>query len=267
MEALRKMAVAGTFYPASCKKIKTMFREFNRKFDTLNIPPKTRKIISKAVIVPHAGYIYSGYTANFAYRFLSPSKATRFIVIGPSHHVYFKGVSGSFYEAFQTPCGNLAIDTPYLFALARRLNIGFIPKAHEKEHSTEVQMPFLQHYFPKRKVIELIYGDVSVETLMNIITALLQDRNNTVIISSDLSHFHPLKEAEAIDRNCLLGVQNLDYDRLKKCEACGELGIKAMVLAAKSLKLHSKLLDYRTSAAATGDTKSVVGYMSAILFD
>jgi len=266
MEALRKMAVAGTFYPASCQKIKTMFQEFNRRFDALDIPPKTRKITPKAVIVPHAGYIYSGYTANFAYRFLAPSRAKRFIVIGPSHHVYFKGISGSFFEQFQTPCGNLAIDTPYLFALAKRFNIGFIPKAHAKEHSTEVQMPFLQHYFPKRKVIELIYGDVSVETLMNIITALLEDKDNAVIISSDLSHFHPPKEAEAIDRNCLLGVQNLDYDRLQKCEACGELGIKAMVLAAKALKLHSKLLDYRTSAAVTGDTHSVVGYMSAMFY-
>ena len=267
MEALRKMAVAGTFYPASCKKISTMFREFNRKFDTLDIPPRTRKIIPKAVIVPHAGYIYSGYTANFAYRFLTQTKAKRFIVIGPSHHVYFKGVSGSFFEQFQTPCGNLDIDTPYLFALAKRFNIGFVPQAHAKEHSTEVQMPFLQHYFPKRKIIELIYGDVSVERVMNIITALLQDKDNAVIISSDLSHYHPLKEAEAIDRNCLLGVQNLDYDRLQKCEACGEIGIKAIVLAAKAMKLHSKLLDYRTSADTGSDIKSVVGYMSAMLFD
>ncbi len=266
MESVRKMAVSGTFYPASCQKLKAMFQTFNRKFEALEISPKTRKIVPNAVIVPHAGYIFSGYTANFAYRFLAPTKARRFIVIGPSHHVYFKGISGSFFEQFQTPCGNLAIDTPYLFALAKRFNIGFIPQAHAKEHSTEVQMPFLQHYFPKRKVIELIYGNVSVETLMNIITALLQDRENAVIISSDLSHFHPLKEAEAIDRNCLLGVQNLDYNRLQRCEACGELGIKAMVLAAKPLKLHSKLLDYRTSAAETGDKQSVVGYMSAMFY-
>ncbi len=267
MEAFRKMAVAGTFYPASCQKLKAMFRTFNQKFDTLEISPKTRKIIPRAVIVPHAGYIFSGYTANFAYRFLSSGKARRFIVIGPSHHVYFKGISGSFFEHYQTPCGNLDIDTPYLFALAKRFNIGFIPQAHAKEHSTEVQMPFLQHYFPNRKVIELIYGDVPVKSLMNIITALLQDKDNALIISSDLSHFHPLKEAEAIDRNCLLGVQNLDYNRLQKCEACGETGIKAIVLAAKTLKLHSKLLDYRTSAAETGDTHSVVGYMSAMFYN
>jgi len=266
VEAIRKIAVAGTFYPASCQKIKSMFRTFNRKFDTLEISPKTGKIIPDAVIVPHAGYIFSGYTANFAYRFLAPTKAKRFIVIGPSHHVYFKGISGSFFEQFQTPCGNLDIDTPYLFALAQRFNIGFVPQAHAKEHSTEVQMPFLQHYFPKRKVIELIYGDISVKSLTNIITALLQDKDNAVIISSDLSHFHPLKEAEAIDKNCLLGVQNLDYHRLQKCEACGELGIKAIVLAAKALKLRSKLLDYRTSADASGDTHSVVGYMSAMFY-
>ena len=266
MEALRKMAVSGTFYPDKCQTINTLIEDFNQQFDRLHISPTLRAIIPKAVIVPHAGYIYSGYTANFAYRFLQPTKAKRFIVIGPSHKHYFKGISGSFYEHFQTPCGDLKIDSAYLFALAKRFNIGFVPQAHEKEHSTEVQMPFIQHYFPQAEVIELVYGDISVESLMNIMIVLLQNPENTLIVSSDLSHFHELTEAERIDRNCLLGVQSLSITTLNSCEACGITGIKSITLAAKHLHLSSKLLDYTTSAKQSGDTSSVVGYMSAMFY-
>ena len=193
--AVRKSSVKGLFYPKECAKVKKYFKEFNHAFDTLNIPPEIKNISPRAVIVPHAGYIYSGLTANFAYRFLKQSKVKRIILIGPSHHHYFKGISGSYYETYETPCGYVEIDSPYLFALAKQFDISFEPKAHEKEHSTEVQLPFIQHYFPKTKVIELIYSDVSAKKLANVIAAILNNKDNAVIISSDLSHFHNLKEA------------------------------------------------------------------------
>lgn len=266
-DAIRKASVQGLFYPKECAKVKMHFREFNHTFDTMKIPPEIKSIIPRAIIVPHAGYIYSGFTANFAYRFLKQASVKRIIVIGPSHHHYFKGISGSYYEAYETPCGPLEIDSAYLFALAKQFDIGFEPKAHEKEHSTEVQLPFIQHYFPKTKVIELIYGDVSEKILANLITALLNNKDNAVVISSDLSHFHNLKEANALDQNCLKGVEKLDLNELEKgCDACGLTGIKAMILAAKHIKLSSKLLDYRTSANVSHDTNSVVGYMSALFY-
>lgn len=264
---VRKAAVQGLFYPKECAKVKTYIKGFNHTFDAMNIPQKIKNIIPRAVIVPHAGYIYSGFTANFAYRFLKQSKVKRIIVIGPSHHHYFKSISGSYYETYETPCGLLEIDSAYLFALAKQFDIGFEHKAHEKEHSTEVQLPFIQHYFPKTKVIELIYGDTSAKTLANLITALLNNKDNAVVISSDLSHFHNLKEAHILDKNCLKGVEKLDLTELEKgCKACGLTGIQAMILAAKHLKLSSKLLDYRTSAETSKDTSSVVGYMSAMFY-
>ena len=266
-DAIRKASVQGLFYPKECAKVKTYFREFNYTFDTMNIPPKIKSIIPRAIIVPHAGYIYSGFTANFAYRFLKKTRAKRIIVIGPSHHHSFKGISGSYYEKYETPCGLLEIDSAYLFALAKQFDMGFEPKAHEKEHSTEVQFPFIQHYFHKTKVIELIYGDIPVKTLANLITALLNNKDNAVVISSDLSHFHNLKEAKVLDKNCLKGVEKLDLTELEKgCKACGLTGIQAMILAAKYLKLSSKLLDYRTSENVSHDTNSVVGYMSAMFY-
>jgi AmmeMemoRadiSam system protein B len=265
--AIRKAAVKGSFYPESCVRTQAYFREFNLQYDALNISADIKSIIPKAVIVPHAGYIYSGYTANFAYRFLNQTKAKRIIVIGPSHHHHFMGITGSYYESYETPCGQLDIDSPYLFALAKQFNIGFEPKAHEKEHSTEVQFPFIQHYLPKTKVIELIYGEIDTKTLANLIISLLKNQDNVVVISSDLSHFHNLEEAKAFDKNCLKGVETLDIKELEKgCKACGRTGIQSMILAAKYLKLSSKLLDYRTSADVSGDNSSVVGYMSAMFY-
>ena len=265
--AIREASVIGSFYPSECSKVKSYFKKFNHEFDKISIPNNILDITPRAVIVPHAGYIYSGFTANFAYRFLQHTPTKRIIVIGPSHHYYFKGISGSYYETYETPCGKIEIDSPYLFALAKQFNICFEPKAHKKEHSTEVQMPFVKHYFPKTKVIELIYGEMAVKTLANIITALLKNKENAVVISSDLSHFYNLKEANTHDEYCLRGVDKLDLNILKKgCEACGLTGIQAMILTAKQQKLNSKLLDYRTSASKSGDKSSVVGYMSAIFY-
>ena len=264
---LRKAAVKGTFYPDSCKELKKYFEKFNVEFKQHTIDKKIASIVPRAILVPHAGYVYSGFTANFAYRFLNNAKPKRMVIIGPSHRYAFKGISASFYEAFETPCGEIEIDTPYLIALAKKFNIAFHEKAHLEEHSTEVQMPFIQHYFPKTPVIELVYGEVECQELVSVIVALLQNEDNVLVISSDLSHFYPLKEANSHDNVCLSAVSMLDPLALHKgCEACGFKGIEAMIEASKTLKLNSKLLDYKTSADASGDEKSVVGYLSAMFY-
>jgi len=266
MQALRHMSVSGLFYPGSCTKITDMIRTFDQKANRNTDPEKIRTLTPRAIIVPHAGYVYSGYTANIAYRSIAHLDLKRFIVIGPSHKHYFEGISGSFYEAFQTPCGNLPIDSAYLFALSKRFNIAFVPPAHAKEHSTEVQMPFIQHYFPGHPVIELVYSAISVKRLANIMVALLQNPDNMLVVSSDLSHFHPLQEANRIDHHCTEGIRKLDLAQLKQCEACGNTSLQAVTVAARYLKLHSKVLHYTTSAAYSHDTRSVVGYMSALFY-
>ena len=267
LDALRKSAVAGQFYPASCQEITKTIDTFNQAFDKLSLSDDMVKRVPRAVIVPHAGYIYSGFTANMAYRFLAKAKAKRVIVLGPSHHHYFKGISGAYFEKYETPCGDLNMDSSYLFALAKEFNISFEPKAHMHEHSTEVQMPFIQHYFKNIEVIELIYGDMSVNSLANIVYALLSNEDNLVVISSDLSHFHTEQQAKQLDYSCLKAIETLDIEMFKKgCEACGLLGIQAVILAAIKLQLSSTLLDYRTSAEASGDKSSVVGYLSAMFY-
>ena len=263
----RKAAVRGSFYPYICEEVKDHFKQFNDSFDKVSIAKEIQTIIPRAVIVPHAGYIYSGFTANFAYKFLARSKAKRVIVIGPSHHHYFKGISGSYYAQYETPCGDISIDSAYLFALAKEFNIAFEPLAHQREHSTEVQMPFIQHYFSNIPVIELIYGDMKAESLAPILSALLNNKDNLLVISTDLSHFHSLGRAKELDHTCLKAIEKLDSNKLKEgCEACGIIGIQALILAANKHRLKSKLLDYRTSADASGDSSSVVGYTSAIFY-
>jgi len=267
MQTRRVSAVSGSFYPKECSKVKIYFQKFNSMIDESIKSNPIFSIVPRAIIVPHAGYIYSGFTANIAYKILSNSRSKRVVVIGPSHHHYFEGISGSYFEEYETPCGDIAIDSDYLIALAKKFKIGFEPKAHEREHSTEVQMPFIKHYLKRSSTLELIYGKVTPEYLAKIITYLLKDIENIVVISSDLSHFHDENRARRLDNICLGGIASLDSDKLDDgCEACGLLGIKGLIISAKQLNLKSKLIDYRTSFDYSGDDSSVVGYASAIFY-
>ena len=263
--SIRVAANAGSFYPANAKDVKKLIDIFNsyvaksKLKSYLNLTPK-------AIISPHAGYIYSGFTANIAHRVLANRKVKRVVVIGPSHHVYFRGVSGSFFDEYQTPFGNLTIDKEYLNVIAKKFKVGFVKKAHQLEHSTETQMPFIKYYQPNVEVIELIYGDVDYKVLSSLVSWLLEDSLTSVVISTDLSHFYTLEKANKLDAICINGIEKLDTDILDiGCEACGIIGVKAIVKSAKELNLKSIILDYRTSADTSGDKTRVVGYVSAAI--
>ncbi len=261
---IREASVAGAFYPGRCNDIEEMIGNFNVILDRALSDSDVWNIEPKAIISPHAGYIYSGFTANIAYRVLANSNPKRVVVIGPSHRVYLNGISGSFFDSYETPCGDLKIDKEYLTYLSSLFDIAFVKEAHN-EHSTEVQMPFIKHYMGNASVIELVYGDLDPLTLSKICIEVLNDPNNAIVISTDLSHYYSLKEAQKIDRFCLKGVNDLDIDMLHQgCEACGKIGVEAIILAAKTLGLKPRILDYRTSADASGDETTVVGYMSAV---
>jgi len=221
----------------------------------------------KAIIVPHAGYIYSGFTANAAHRALANTKPKRVIVIGPSHYVFLKGISAAFTNKYETPCGYLETDTAYLDELNKRFHFIYSEKAHYKEHSTETQMPFIKHYNPQTKIIELIYGEVAREELAEVISYVLSDKDTAVVISTDLSHFYPLDKANSLDAFCLEAIKKKDISILSKgCQACGITGLKALLDVASRLQLQTAILDYSTSASSSGDVGSVVGYASAVLW-
>ncbi|QFR48760.1 AmmeMemoRadiSam system protein B [Sulfurimonas lithotrophica] len=253
----RNMSVSGTFYPSQEKEILKYFEHFSSLIEEISLPS------SKAIIVPHAGYIYSGFTANIAYKVLKNSSVKNFLIIGPSHRIGFQRSSICNFEAYDTPFGEIKGDNDIFDELKSKFNISSYYEAH-REHSTEVQFPFIKHYIQDASIIELVYSKEDPKELSKLIKYIYEKKDWGVVISTDLSHFYNLEDANSLDAICIDAVKNMDVNSLHKgCEACGIIGIEAMLLSANELNLKSKILDYRTSADASGDNSNVVGYLSA----
>ena len=263
---IRKAAVSGQFYSHDAQEIQKQITHFNQLLDE-HLEDKT--ILdkpTKMIIVPHAGYIYSGFTANIAHRIMATSKVKRVIVIGPSHRVYISGASIALHDNYETPYGVLGMDKAYAQKIKASHGLMFEEDAHY-EHSTETQMPFIKHYLPQVQVCEIVYGDISYQKLSSVIETVLEDEDNVVVISTDLSHFYTLDKANRLDKRCLEAIKQADSQKLGEngCEACGKTGVMAALDVAKKHAFKVEVLDYRTSADVTGDRDSVVGYMSAII--
>lgn len=258
----REMSVAGTFYPQRAVDINRYIEHFNKICAENDTVPNIK---AKAVIVPHAGYIYSGFTANIAYRILQNSKIKKLVIIGPSHRIAFEGVSLCMNDSYETPLGDISTSKELLKGIKERFNLtNIIPHA---EHSTEVQFPFIQHYLPDVEIVELVYGRADSDFISEIIEYVLTQDDSGVVISTDLSHFYNLEEANKLDNICLDSIESLDIQMLNEgCEACGKIGVEAMLKSAINLQLTPTLLDYRTSADVSDDTSRVVGYVSACFY-
>jgi AmmeMemoRadiSam system protein B len=262
----RELAVSGTFYPKDDKDIRRYIEHFNSIIKEHNLNFKVNS--PRAIIVPHAGYIYSGFSANLAYKIVSKSQdIQRVVVIGPSHRVYLDGVSVGLYDEYPTPLGSLKIDREFSQRLIDTYPFAkFYDKAH-KEHSTETQIPFIKEYISNSQIVEIIYGKVDFNLLSIMVQDILDDKNSLVVISTDLSHFYNLKKAKELDNICINAILKRDINLFDRgCEACGLTGVKALIKVAKKINLDIKLLDYRTSYDVTKDDQSVVGYTSFILF-
>ena len=260
----RETAVAGQFYPSDPQEIRKVFDHYNQVLEKhFSKDDAIWQLHPRAVIVPHAGYIYSGFTANIALKVLADQDIGRIVIIGPSHRIYFQGSSIAECDKYHTPLGDLRIDRKLACELKEEFGLAYHPEAHH-EHSTEVQFPFIKAYKPEVRVEEIVYSDEDPEKLARVIKHLLQDPKTAIVISTDLSHYYDLQKANRLDSLCLEAVKELDRGKLHGgCEACGKIGVEAMMIAAKELGMESVLLDYRTSADASGDESQVVGYMSA----
>jgi AmmeMemoRadiSam system protein B len=257
VDMIRKTSVAGSFYPDSKEEIEKYIHYFHKLH-------KKHHLIrpSSMVIVPHAGYIYSGFTAHLAYKALAQSTLKTVVVIGPSHRVAFDGISVGQFEVYQTPLGEVQGEMDLSTLLQNQFNLPFYDVVHA-EHSTEVQFPFIKYYLPDVRMVELVYGHESPLHLGKIIKFLMNQEGVGLIISTDLSHFYTLDEAKQKDAHCLEAItKNHVIDNL--CEACGKIGVEALLMNTKTLK--SEILDYRTSADASGDNSRVVGYVSALFY-
>lgn len=261
----RTMSVAGSFYPSSSEEINAMIDYFNTVLESHpDVAARFDTLRGHAVIVPHAGWVYSGFTANIAHRILAQNNPKNIVIIGPSHRVSFEGISIADMERYQTPLGDLAINTSLVNDLKEKFSLTTLPEAHH-EHSTEVQMPFIKHYMNDAKVIEMVYAYADPIQLSPIIEYLLHQSDTAVVISTDLSHYYTLEEAKKLDSICLEAIKHENSTILHQgCEACGKIGVEAMLDVAHKQNMEAILLDYRTSADASGDSERVVGYASAL---
>ena len=255
----RQMAFNGSFYPSAKGEITRFFNHFDNLIKEHNLE---KEVASKIVIVPHAGYIYSGFSATFAYKALAKSGIEHILVVGPSHRVAFNGSSVCGFEAYETPLGAIKANKEMQKYLQEHFLLTCKEELH-KEHSTEVQFPFIASYLPGVDMVELVYSRENAQNLADILADVLTQPQWGVVISTDLSHFYTQDVAQKKDAICLEAILSDSVAKLHQgCEACGKLGVEALLLALQKNPHKAVLLDYRTSADTSGDTNRVVGYVS-----
>ncbi|MFZ0456574.1 MAG: AmmeMemoRadiSam system protein B [Ignavibacteriaceae bacterium] len=271
MNKIRKAMVAGYFYPSNPEKlsdeIETLLSISNRGITLQNLT---------GIISPHAGYIYSGRTAAFAYNLLNNKTIDTVIIISPSHREYFPGICIYDGDGYETPLGIVKINCELADNIVgdRRIIYKGI-EGHREEHAIEVQIPFLQKVLTEFKIVPIVMGDQGkpfIEELANRITQVA-DEKTLIVASSDLSHYYSKQEADKLDSEIENDINEFNIEKLqndldhKNAEACGGGPIIAMMKAASLMnKKNAKVLNRSNSGDTTGDYSGVVGYLSAAVY-
>ncbi len=253
---VRLPAAAGSFYPAQAKKLRDMIDRYLEQAS----PPALTEV--RALIVPHAGYVYSGAIAAFGYKLLGAQAPPprRAVLMGPAHRVWFQGAALGDYEAFETPLGQVPVDRKFLRQLADDgSSFHLLPRAHGGEHCLEVQIPFLQTALSEASIVPMLFGEIDSIHAGEALAPHLE-KTDIVIVSSDLSHYHPYQQAERLDRAFIDAVLHSDKRRVQQGEACGQAPILSLMTIAESKGWEPQLLDYRNSGDTSGNTNQVVGY-------
>ncbi len=261
--SIRPPAACGMFYPKESDKLLEFVNYAIGK--SANFDKKPLILVS-----PHAGFIYSGYTAGYAFRQLQnldQDREYKVLLLGPSHRVYLESAALSPNDGFETPLGVVKVDQEESQRLMSRFSyITVNPAPHKLEHSLETQLPFLQAALKSFSIIPLVYGAIADEKLFETLEEFLIDESRIVVISSDLSHYYHIDEANFIDSHCIKGIERLSFAVMKECEACGKPAILAAIRYAIKHNLKAKTLDYKTSADTAGDKNKVVGYGSFMFY-
>lgn len=261
---VREPAVAGRFYPADPGSLRATVDALLAEAPA----PPPDAAVPRAVIVPHAGYVYSGSTAALAYARVARGRGVirRVVVVGPTHRVPVRGVALPGADAFRTPLGDVPV--PHAWALERLADVAAAcvePETHRHEHSVEVQLPFLQRVLDDDvDVVPLLAGDALGEEVADVLEALW-DAETLVVISSDLSHYRTYDEARHIDAGTIAQITALDAP-LDHLQACGATPVNGLLVAARRRGLHPTLLGACSSGDTAGDRSRVVGYC-AFAFD
>jgi AmmeMemoRadiSam system protein B/AmmeMemoRadiSam system protein A len=274
-QPVRRPAVAGSFYPADAAELTKMVDGFLARAE---VPTTTARI--RAIIAPHAGYVYSGPVAAYAYAALRGHHFSRVIVLGPSHYAEFRGVAVTPAD-YATPLGIVAHD-PACDSLVRNRIFSYNPPAivHAPgwgalvgdarpdtfEHSVEVQLPFLQRVLGEFRLVPLVCGEVDPAAVAEGIAPLIDD-STLVVASSDLSHYYPYDVARRLDESCVGAICSLDLRKMQSQEACGKTPILAVMHLARERGWQPVLLDRRNSGDTAGDKSRVVGYAALAFYE
>ena len=291
MSANRPPAVAGSFYPADPRRLALDLRHFLDEVKPARLPlpnplvkllanrlspqagkslvipegeganESLREVHVKALIVPHAGYRYSGAIAASAYATLRPlaARIRRVVLLGPTHRVAVRGLALPAATTFSTPLGEIKLDTDAMHELARLPQVVVSDAVHAQEHSLEVQLPFLQTVLQDFKLVPLAVGDASAEEVAAVLEAVWGGAETLIVISSDLSHYLPAEVSQLVDRKTadeILKLRPLGSHQ----QACGATPLNGLLLAARAHHLQPHLLDLRNSGDTAGPHDSVVGY-------
>jgi len=272
-EKIRPPMVAGMFYP---QKKQTLEREVAMLLE--NSPEKKIAGNLIGIIVPHAGYLYSGGVAARAFRQIMEVQPEVVVVISPSHREYFTECSIFEGIAYSTPLGDIPIEMDLAEQLAKTYpQIILSEKGHRyDEHSLEVQLPFLQKVLDSFKLIPIVMGEQNhenIEALSSGLAEVLKDKKALIVASSDLSHFYNYDKASLLDEVVVDSINNFDEEKLfsdlqaQRCEMCGGGPVMVTMKACRKLGANkSEVLLYRNSGDVTGDKSEVVGYLSAVMY-
>ena len=254
---LREPAVAGAFYPATPGQLMRMVDEL---LEAASTRPHSCPS-PKALIAPHAGYPYSGPIAASAFHLLAGRKEIdRVVLLGPSHYVGFHGLALPQTAGFDTPLGTVLIDCSAFSQLERFPQVRIFDRAHQPEHCIEVQLPFLQRSLAAPRIVPLLVGEVGDPEVAEVIELLWGGPETLVVVSSDLSHFLDYPRAQERDRRTADAIEQLNPEAIGPDDACGNIGIRGLLVAARRRGLRASTLDLRTSGDTSGPRDRVVGY-------
>ena len=255
MIRIREAAVAGSFDPADPGALQSTVQRL------LDAAPAPAGPAPRALIVPHAGYVYSGPVAASAYARLRAHRERyrRVLLLGPCHSVAVRGLAASSAEAFRTPLGDVPLDHAAAASL-RHPAVSIIDAAHRPEHSLEVQLPFLQTVLEAFELLPLVVGGASAQDVAEVIDRLWSGPETLVVISSDLSHYLVYEEARRLDQGTCRAIEQLEAAKIEHSQACGATPLRGLLIAARKRGLRCVTLDLRNSGDTSGNKGRVVGY-------
>lgn len=258
MSVIRKAAVAGQFYQSNAVDLRSTVEGYLTDI----VPDRTLK--PKALIAPHAGFVYSGPIAASAYATLGSLRYTikRVVLLGPCHRVAVRGLALSGADAFETPLGQVEIDKVACRRIQSLDQVQIFDATHEREHSLEVHLPFLQVAIESFKLVPLVVGDAAPEQVAEVIDLLWGGDETLIVVSSDLSHYLDYDGAQELDHKTCSAIEHLDPDAISQSGACGRYPVRGLLNVAKRRNLKVTTLDVRNSGDTAGSKDRVVGYGS-----